>query len=50
MPEKSLGGALYFVTFIDDHSSKVWFSLLKTKDQVVEAFKEFHGKVECKAG
>ena len=46
MIEKSLGGALYFVTFIDDHSRKVWVSLLKTKDQVLEAFKEFQAKVE----
>lgn len=32
MIEKSLGGALYFVTFIDDHSRKVWLFLLKSKD------------------
>jgi len=50
MIEKSLGGAFYFVTFIDDHSRKVWVSLLKTKDQVLEAFKEFHAKVECETG
>jgi len=30
--EKSLSEALYFVTFIDDPSRKVWVSLLKTKD------------------
>ena len=30
--EKSLGGAYYFVTFIDDHSRRVWVYLLKTKD------------------
>ena len=50
MTEKLLGGALYFVTFIDDHSRKVWVSLLKTKDQVLEAFKEFHAKVERETG
>jgi len=50
MIEKSLGGALYFVTFIDDHSRKVWVSLLKTKDQVLEAFKEFQAKVERETG
>ena len=50
MIEKSLGGAFYFVTFIDDHSRKVWVSLLKTKDQVLEAFKEFHAKVERETG
>ena len=36
-------GALYFVTFIDDCSRKVWAYPLKTKDQVV---KEFHVRVE----
>lgn len=46
MTEKSLGGALYFVTFIDDHSRKVWVYLLKTKDNVLAAFKEFHAMVE----
>ncbi|KAL4323581.1 hypothetical protein GQ457_11G003910 [Hibiscus cannabinus] len=46
MNEKSMGDALYFVTFIDDHLRKVWIYLLKTKDQVLEAFKEFHAKVE----
>ena len=50
MIEKSLGGALHFVSFIDDHSRKVWVSLLKTKDQVLEAFKEFHAKVERETG
>ncbi|KAL4325786.1 hypothetical protein GQ457_11G029520 [Hibiscus cannabinus] len=50
MNEKSMGGALYFVTFIDDHSRKVWIYLLKTKDQVLEAFKEFHAKVEHETG
>ncbi|KAL4379562.1 hypothetical protein GQ457_02G035640 [Hibiscus cannabinus] len=46
MNEKSMGSALYFVTFIDNHSRKVWIYLLKTKDQVLEAFREFHAKVE----
>jgi len=43
---KSLNGALYFVTFIDDHSRNVWFSLLRSKDEALEAFKEFHMRVE----
>ena len=50
MTEKSLGGALYFATFINDHLSKVRISLLKTKDQVFEAFEEFHAKVERETG
>ncbi len=41
---------MYFVTFIDDHSRKVWVRLLKSKDQVLEAFKEFHARVERETG
>ena len=41
-----ISGALYFVTFIDDFSRKVWAYALKMKDQVVGVFKEFHVKVE----
>ena len=32
MQTRTLGGALYFVTFIDDHSGKVWAFALKSKD------------------
>ena len=46
MTEKSLGGAYYFVTFIDDHSRRVWVYLLNTKDQVLQVLKEFHALVE----
>ena len=46
MSERSIGGALHFVTFIDDHSRKVWSHLLKSKDQVLDAFKEFQALVE----
>ena len=48
--ERSLGGAQYFVTFIDDHSRKLWVYPLKTKDQVLQAFKEFHASVERATG
>ncbi|GJR68618.1 putative RNA-directed DNA polymerase [Tanacetum coccineum] len=43
---KTLGGCSYFVTFIDDHSRKVWVYTLKTKDQVLDMFKQFHALVE----
>jgi hypothetical protein len=46
MTEKSLGGALYFVTFIDDHSRKIFLYVLRKKWQVLDVFKEFHAKVE----
>lgn len=51
MSERSLGGgAKYFVSFIDDHSRKVWGSTLKSKDQMLESFKDFHAKVERETG
>jgi hypothetical protein len=46
----TLGGALYYVMFIDDHSKKVWVSALKTKDQVLGVLKVFHMKVEREIG
>ena len=46
MQTRIVGGALYFVTFIDDHFRKVWGFALKTKDQVLDAFKELHAILE----
>ena len=46
MKTRTLSGALYFVTFIDDHSRKIWVYMLKSKDQVVDVFKQFHARVE----
>ncbi|CAN0846213.1 Retrovirus-related Pol polyprotein from transposon TNT 1-94 [Linum grandiflorum] len=48
--DKTLGGASYYVTFIDDHSRKVWTYALKTKDQVLDVFKQFHVEVERETG
>nr|GEV97066.1 retrovirus-related Pol polyprotein from transposon TNT 1-94 [Tanacetum cinerariifolium] len=45
-PVKSQGGCVYFVTFIDDYSRKVWVYFLKTKDEVFGKFKEWKTKVE----
>ena len=50
MKTKTLGGSLYFVTFIDDHSRKIWVYTLKTKDQVLNVFKQFHALVERQTG
>ncbi|RDX89868.1 hypothetical protein CR513_28338, partial [Mucuna pruriens] len=47
---KSFSGALYFVTFIDDCSRKLWVYVLKTKDQVLEKFKQFQALVERQSG
>ncbi|CAL2270429.1 unnamed protein product [Prunus armeniaca] len=50
MTTSTFGGARYFVTFIDDHSRKVWAYALRTKDQVYEVFKQFHASVERETG
>ena len=50
MQTRTVGGALYFVTFIDDHFKKVWGFALKTKDQVLDAFKELHARLERETG
>ena len=50
MKMRSLGGSLYFVTFIDDHSRKLWAYILKSKDQVLEVFKQFQALVERQTG
>ena len=46
MQSNTLGGTLYYVTFIDDHLRKVWAYALKSKDQVLDVFKVFQVKVE----
>ena len=50
MDAKSHSGALYFFSFIDDYSRKVWVTVLKTKDQVVSVFMEFQVRVERETG
>ena len=50
MKKKTHGGASYFVTFIDDSSRKVWVYGLKTKDEVLGVFKNFHAMVERETG
>ena len=50
MIDKSLRCALYFVSFIDDHSKKIWATCLKSKDQMLDVFKNFHARVEGEIG
>ncbi|MCO5579844.1 hypothetical protein L7F22_033706 [Adiantum nelumboides] len=50
MPSLSLGGAVYFCTFIDDYSRKVWVYFLKHKDDVLKVFKTFLQLVENQSG
>jgi hypothetical protein len=50
MQTKSLGGASYIVTFIDDFSRKTMVNILKQKNQVLNKFKEYKIIVEKKKG
>eukprot|EP00253_Pinus_taeda_P032761 PITA_32761 len=43
---QSLGGNLYYVTFIDDFSRKMWVYYLKHKHETFEIFKEFKVLIE----
>lgn len=46
METTSLGGAKYFITFIDDFSKKVFVYFLKKKSEALEKFKQFKSQVE----
>ena len=50
MSTNSIGGARYFVTFIDDKSRKTFVYFLRTKDQVFTKFKEFRAMVQIQTG
>ena len=50
MGQKSLGGAEYFLTLLDDKTHYAWVYPLKTKDQVFECFKEWQAEVENYTG
>jgi transposase InsO family protein len=46
MTVSSLGGFLYYVTFIDDFSRKTWIYFMKTKDEVFSRFQEFKAQAK----
>jgi hypothetical protein len=46
MGDRTIGSTLYFVTFENDHSRKLWVYSLKTKDQVLNVFKQWIVEVE----
>ena len=46
MNEKSLGGAEYFLSFIDDKTRYVWVYFLQTKGEVYKKFLEWKAMVE----
>jgi hypothetical protein len=46
MQTRSLGGAYYFLIFIDDCTKYTWVYFLRKKSDVFEYFKEFKNMVE----
>ena len=50
MKTTSIGGARYFLTFIDDFSRKIWVYVLKRKSDVFEMFKTWKALVENESG
>ena len=50
MNTKSLSGAEYFLTFIDDKTRHVWVYILKCKDEIFERFLEWKAQVEKTTG
>ncbi|KAE8697637.1 putative tRNA ligase [Hibiscus syriacus] len=49
-PVTSLGGAKYFVSFIDDYSRRCWVYPIKKKSDVFSTFKNFKARVELDYG
>lgn len=50
MEKKSIGGASYFVTFIDDMTRRVFVYFIKSKDEVYEKFVVFKNMAESQLG
>ena len=49
MPHQPLGGASYFISFIDDATRKKWAYLGRTKDRLFSVFQEWLTMVENKS-
>jgi len=45
---KSISDYIYFITFIDNHSKRVWTFILKFKDQTIDVLKHLHTSVKRK--
>lgn len=50
MPQLSLGGGKYFVSFIDDATWKKWVYPMRQKDDVFQTFKIWLAYVENQTG
>ena len=48
--ESSRGGHVYFVTFIDDFSRKVWVYFMRHKSETFDKFKVWKTEVENQTG
>ena len=46
MSSSSLSGYVYYVSFIDDFSRKIWIYFLKNKDELFNKFKEFKALIK----
>lgn len=46
----SISSVRYFVTYINDHSRKIWTYLINRKDDVFEVFKKFKPMIERQSG
>ena len=44
----SIHGSRYYVSFIDDHTRKVWVYFMRNKSEVFQHFKDFKPMVEKK--
>jgi hypothetical protein len=50
MQTNSIGSSVYFLTFIDDFSRKIWIYFLRHKSETFAKFKEFKVEVEKQSG
>ena len=50
MPKRSRGGSWYFITFVDDCTTKVWAYSIKSKDEALEIFSRWLAKLENRSG
>ena len=49
-PDMDANGPKYFIIFIDDYSRYMYLYLLRSKDEVLDAFKVFKAEVENQCG
>ncbi|CAA0833577.1 Uncharacterized mitochondrial protein AtMg00300 [Striga hermonthica] len=49
-PVTSLGGSMYYMTFVDDYTRKVWVYFLKRKSEAFDTFRRWRALVEKETG